>query len=870
MALLPKVNIHVQVDVEQKQKRKRQRPRPGKHLTACAVVVLAVACTTGIHVLYDYTAGSAESSTSSNPLSFLLVEGLSPPTQRQIQIAPKRRTTIITQTHCSYSRSRQRTNTNARVSVQQWATTTAAANVQERDHTETETRETTAASKDKDNAKSKGNAKGDSSSSSALVGRNQQQQKLEAVSDPPPWLERYGEVTREEAKLEVEWLKYALREQGFSGPDILQVTQQLEAVADGDAALTFGTVDFLRVLLRLVVVGDDKNSRQQFTYSTGMDTSNAVDVGGDSHQQGFVSKQVLLASILHYAECITARREGLQDWIQDFLEKKKDARTTTQPFCSPYQQRLSGIGVTEASSQDGKVGDMSASRNSDCPEEVQVREPKSQSVVVNMPKKIVPALDDEVLQIAVGAARIKRAEILARAVVNVDSVLTDADASRLRGMLLSVMDDWRSLAIRCVACLYRLEGILHHTGVGSAEYMTRTPEMVQTAREAVRVYATLAQRLGMHRLKSAIEERAFRILYKRQYRAVMSLYRKNGEAMYSVSTSLLSKITQTLHQDESLMAQLEDLQVTSRVKEPFSFWKKLLKTKSKQQLSSNEPSNEPSSDGQTSSQSQHSTSFLMRSDPLAITGVQDAVALRVILKARKWKPEESDETTRARERILCYYVQHLIRSKWPALEADRFKDYIQFPKSNGYQSLHYTSSITLRGMDFPFEVQVRSDEMHRLAEFGVAAHWDYKLGSKSDPTTSLGNKSDPTSSLTVKQGGQSKTGLLLPPARTQDEASDSGLLPIAGMGEGAVPVGPYVDALVTAKRDMMQQTVYVFLAGETEGKLISLPTNSLVRDAITALDGQNAEGPDEPKLWLNGRTAYLDDSVVNGDVLLVT
>jgi (p)ppGpp synthase/HD superfamily hydrolase len=90
------------------------------------------------------------------------------------------------------------------------------------------------------------------------------------------------------------------------------------------------------------------------------------------------------------------------------------------------------------------------------------------------------------------------------------------------------------------------------------------------------------------------------------------------------------------------------------------------------------------------------------------------------------------------------------------------------------------------------------------------------------------------------------------------------------VGKAAVPVGPYVDALVTAKRDIMQQTVYVFLAGGTEGKLISLPTNSLVRDAITALDGQNAGGPEEPKLWLNGRTAYLDDSVVNGDVLLVT
>jgi ppGpp synthetase/RelA/SpoT-type nucleotidyltranferase len=854
MVLLPKVNDD---DIVVVQQRKRRRPRSGTHLTACAVV-LAVACTC-TSMLY-----SSECESSSNPLPFLLVEGFSPQTLTETTLTSRSYTessigySIITQRTSSYSRSRQRTSESTRL---QWAV----ADVQEQ--------EETAASKAK--SKGKGDSIAKSKDSSALV-KGRKKQKQDAVSEAasassapatpatPPWLESYEEATREEAKQEVEWLKYALREQGFSGPDILQVTQQLESVADGDAKLTLGTVDFLRLLLRLVVVGEmeaDRGQSSQFAsiHHTGGAYSDSDGVAGeDSHQKGFVSKQVLLASILHYAECITARREGLQDWIQDFLEKKKYARRTTQPFCSPYQQRLSAIGVTQQPSQDNdQAGDeMTASRNSDCPKEVQVREPKSQSVVVNMPKKIVPALDDEVLQIAVGAARIKRAEIMAHAVVNSD-VLTDADASRMRNMLLSVMDDWRSLAIRCVACLYRLEGILHHTGVGSAEYMTRTPEMVQTAREAIRVYATLAQRLGMHRLKSAIEERAFRILYHRQYRAVMALYRENGDAMYSVSTSLLSKITQTLHQDESLMAQLEDLQVTSRVKEPFSFWKKLLKTKSKQQLSSRDDS---SPKDQTSS---HSTSFLMRSDPLAITGVQDAVALRVVLKARKWKPEESDETTRARERILCYYVQHLIRSKWPALEADRFKDYIQFPKSNGYQSLHYTSSMTLRGTEFPFEVQVRSDEMHRLAEFGVAAHWDYKLGNKSDPS----KKAPITTSLSAKKDSQTKSiAGLLPPARTQEESPGSGRS-IAGVGE----VTPYVDALVTAKRDMMQQTVYVFLAGDSEGKLISLPTNSLVRDAITALDdGQSAEGPDEPKLWLNGRTAYLDDSIVNGDLLMVT
>jgi ppGpp synthetase/RelA/SpoT-type nucleotidyltranferase len=817
--------------------RKRRRQLTA---TACAcVVVLAITCSVPLHLVDGLThqtltcSGTGVGTDCSTSYRHGVGGGGRTQTtgSSSIYSYSSRRTN-----NNNPSRAKQRTSTSTRM---QWAATSTV----EQEQAEAETKEASY------NALVRHNLKQDTSgSASPSVGS----------ALPPPWLERYEHeaVTPQQAQQEVEWLKYALREQRFSGPDILQVTRALETVAGGDSALVLGMVDFLRLLLRLVVVEKDKDGDNDiFRQSSSHDVS-VTDT--DSHQQGFVSKQVLLASILHYAECIAARREGLQDWIRDFLDEKEQstlrtqtstsASTSTEPFCSPYQRRLQDVNVN--------IGDQA----------LQVREPKRTSVVVNnMPKQkqkqkkiVTPALDmdDEVLEIAQGAARIKRAEILAHAVVHTDSVLTDTDASRLRGLLLSVMDDWRSLAIRCVACLYRLEGILHHTGVGSSQYMERTPEMVKAAREAVRVYATLAQRLGMHRLKSAIEERAFRILYRRQYSAVSSLYRGSGEAMYSVSTSLLSKITQTLHQDESLMAQLDDLQVTSRVKEPYSFWKKLLKTKHK--------AKQLSSDSQSENDSQirsHSRSSL-QSDPLAITVVQDAVALRVILKARKWKSDEPDETTRARERLLCYYVQHLIRSKWPALEADRFKDYIQFPKSNGYQSLHYTSSITSRGIEFPFEVQVRSDEMHRLAEFGVAAHWDYKLGNESAPSTAS------ITALPVEDS-RSIAGLLPSASSMAQKESPGSVLPIAERGEVAI-VGSYVDALVTAKRDMMQQTVYVFLAGETEGKLISLPTNSRVRDAITALDGQSIIGPDEPKVWLNGRTAYLDDSVVNGDLLLVT
>jgi len=99
--------------------------------------------------------------------------------------------------------------------------------------------------------------------------------------------------------------------------------------------------------------------------------------------------------------------------------------------------------------------------------------------------------------------------------------------------------------------------------------------------------------------------------------------------------------------------------------------------------------------------------------------------------------------TRARERALCYYAQTLCVQRWKPAAEPRFKDYIERPKRNGYQSLHYTAEARLpmhpgnhnsatadNSTSWTVEIQVRSSEMHQVAEFGLASHWEYKAQSK--------------------------------------------------------------------------------------------------------------------------------------------
>ena len=253
-----------------------------------------------------------------------------------------------------------------------------------------------------------------------------------------------------------------------------------------------------------------------------------------------------------------------------------------------------------------------------------------------------------------------------------------------------------------------------------------------------------------------------------------------------------------------------------------------------------------------------------------------------------WKlhADESPETTRERERILCYYIHHMVRSKWPETDQSKVKDYVRYPKPNGYQSLHHTSKITRNKQDFHFEVQVRSEEMHRVAEFGVAAHSTYKLGGSPRPNILPSSKASQTSVPLSLASSASESSAVVTKADSTNQSRE--LTPVSSDGKNLLDmpvVGqndsgdaqPYINALAKSRQSLMQSQVYVFLAGGPSssfenGQLITLSAGSQVIDVLETLRDVNEEfdfEDDEVTIWQNGNLALPEQNVENGDMILI-
>jgi GTP diphosphokinase / guanosine-3',5'-bis(diphosphate) 3'-diphosphatase len=198
-----------------------------------------------------------------------------------------------------------------------------------------------------------------------------------------------------------------------------------------------------------------------------------------------------------------------------------------------------------------------------------------------------------------------------------------------------------------------------------------SPEKVkEKSRDTLEIYAPLASRLGMYALKFELEDIALENLYPDAYeKLVSSLAAKKEERQQALD-----------HIVQDIIESLDDLniryEISGRTKNLYSIYKKM--------------------------EYQHKS----------LDEIFDLMAVRIIVESVKD----------------CYAVLGIVHTLWTPIPG-RFKDYIAMPKQNLYQSIHTT---VIGDSGRPFEIQIRTYEMHRVAEYGIAAHWKYKEGIASD------------------------------------------------------------------------------------------------------------------------------------------
>ena len=311
--------------------------------------------------------------------------------------------------------------------------------------------------------------------------------------------------------------------------------------------------------------------------------------------------------------------------------------------------------------------------------------------------------------------------------------------------------------------------------------------------------------------------------------------------MRNVLNSVNQKVEHLLQNDPSFKESISEIVTSSRVKEPFSLWKKMLKLRSKN-----------------------------------ILEVPDAIAIRIVLSCKKLSPHEDDQVTRARERALCYCVQQLCLKQFHPLKDGRFKDYIERPKPNGYQSLHYTAETDWGGEQWPFEIQVRSAEMHQVAEYGLAAHWDYK-----DHLQSSSESDDRSEELCKFKLDQSSQAYLRSVQEwhwrnTQDALKTTSSSRPATEKEKRF--SPYLESFNAAKSSIARENVFIFVKSSSDGhdasgNILELPSGSCVLDALREVErrfGMDLKSTSPESFVYNGSVETVTTKLNNADILTIS
>jgi GTP diphosphokinase / guanosine-3',5'-bis(diphosphate) 3'-diphosphatase len=314
--------------------------------------------------------------------------------------------------------------------------------------------------------------------------------------------------------------------------------------------------------------------------------------------------------------------------------------------------------------------------------------------------------------------------------------------------------------------LIKLADRLHN--MRTLDHMPREKQL-RIAQQTMEIYAPLANRLGIWQFKSELEDLAFRYLQPEAYQSIKLRLEDRGRDQASYIARVMDDLK------SAIKAEGIDVELSGRTKHIYSVYRKML---------------------------QKQRTF---------DEIYDVIGIRCII------PED-----RVKD---CYGVLGIIHSMWHPLPGE-FDDYIATPKQSMYQSLH-TAVIGPQG--HALEIQIRTQRMHEIAEFGVAAHWRYKEGKKSDAKV------------------EAKVAWLRQMLEWQSEMKDA------------------EDFVETVKSDVLEEMIYVFTP---KGDIIELPAGATPLDFAYRIHTE--VGHHTVRAKVNDQLVRLDTKLKNGQVVEVS
>ena len=236
---------------------------------------------------------------------------------------------------------------------------------------------------------------------------------------------------------------------------------------------------------------------------------------------------------------------------------------------------------------------------------------------------------------------------------------TNSKAENFRKLILATSKDIRVLLVKLADRLHNMRTI---------KSIENKEKRKRISQETMEIYAPLADRMGMHRIRDELEDLAFEILNNDVRKLILNRLDEIKKDKEDIFESLSLEIKDLLNKNNI------SAEIIGREKTPFSIWRKLQKKR------------------------------------VSLEQITDIIGFRIILNS-------IDE---------CYHTLGTLHKRWNCIPG-KFKDYISSPKINGYKSLH---TAVIGSYKKPIEIQIRSSQMHEFAERGIASHWQYKSSEK--------------------------------------------------------------------------------------------------------------------------------------------